>query len=815
MEKRNVFKIRCNPYTNEIEYYWEDTDTEEVRKIDEGTSCFAKEKLKRNTLKSVGKDIVEGLKLYDTGNTGMDVYFEGTEEDKEELQKCLQMYNKDHDIQLLNGSEYLYSAKYIKQEIEDIFVEMGQMFKKYPDSEITKTINKFNETVRETIPICIMGLYSAGKSAFINALLGVELLPSASDPTTAKTFKISSGEKYEIRFSFGENLDKNVVLSFDGGVYKTSHSNALKIIAELEAIKKDDTLEKRMYHAISIINNYDMERNKNVPEDEKKTYLVSDLIEITLPIKSPVLPIDKYDFVIYDTPGSNSASNTDHTEVLRKAMEGQTNGLPIYVTTPDSMDSNDNLDLNADLEKIGNALDRNNLIVIVNKADDKDLETLFSKKDKFSELCIYKLNPVGTYFVSSPIGLGCKKVIDGNVIINKKGERVPNLFDKTYKKLYKDKISSFEDDEDEDYYTQLYRCNIVPQRQFDEYSKMVIPENMLGYRNSGIHAVECAIAEFADKYAVYNKCMNAKRYLTLALKQLDRVLAENQAIQDNIYIKLRENMNAQQRAVMEQLEKKCDAMERDFYQAYATELSTRIDYMTKIVSSSIEKELEGCYSKVKSIEIKGQTKKERVKEHISNFLDQGDRLTTAVNEILKRKTREYNYSTRNISEGFWKIKISELKEKLCSIITGSSALSQDQRNMLKDAVMNIDDTITFTLTNSLQKKAIANWLGHLKKKTAVPQFTESYKEEISKSNQRFIDQSRQSFVKLKKSLSNQFTKLISEKNEKMIGLRRELDNCSLRIKELEIQREHITLNRGQIDELFEFRYCKEVEYVEV
>lgn len=810
MEKRNVFKIRCNPYTNEIEYYWEDTDTEEVRKIDEGTSCFAKEKLKKNTLKSVGKDIVEGLKLYDTGNTGMDVYFEGTEEDKEELQKCLQMYNKDHDIQLLSGSEYLYSAKYIKQEIEDIFAEMGQMFKKYPDSEITKTINKFNETVRETIPICIMGLYSAGKSAFINALLGVELLPSASDPTTAKTFKISSGEKYEIRFSFGENLDKNVVLSFDGGLYKTSHSNALEIIAELEAIKDDDTLEKRMYHAISIINNYDMERNKNVPEEEKKTYLVSDLIEITLPIKSPVLPIDKYDFVIYDTPGSNSASNTDHTEVLRKAMEGQTNGLPIYVTTPDSMDSNDNLKLNEELDKIGGALDRNNLIVVVNKADGKSASTYEKQKENFANLCIHNLNPVGTYYVSSVIGLGCKKIIIGNV----EDELIPDWIDEDFADIFDSNILKFTDEKKRNY-IKLYEHNIVPQRQYDEYSKMLVSENKLGYRNSGIHAVECAIAEFADKYAVYNKCMNAKRYLTLALEQLDCVLKENQITQNHIYVTLKTNMNAQQQAVMCQLESKFEEMERTFDQAYVTEMSARIEFMIKNISSSIDKELEECYNKVKSKEIKGKTKKERAIEHISNFLDQGDRLTTMVNELLRKKLQEYNVFTKSKSVNFWEARIKELKDELCSIIAGSPSLSQEQRSMLKYAVMNISETINFDSKINLEKKVIANWLGHLKKKTAAPQFIDNYKIGITKSNVYFLMQARQSFGRLKQSLKNQFAELIPEKNAKMIDLNKKLKKCSSQIDEFKGQREQIIANSEKIDELFEFRYCKEAEYAEV
>ena len=49
--------------------------------------------------------------------------------------------------------------------------------------------SKFSEGV---IPICVFGNYSAGKSTFINALIGREVLPSGGDPVTAKIYKIKT-----------------------------------------------------------------------------------------------------------------------------------------------------------------------------------------------------------------------------------------------------------------------------------------------------------------------------------------------------------------------------------------------------------------------------------------------------------------------------------------------------------------------------------------------------------------------------------------------------------------------------------------------
>ena len=42
----------------------------------------------------------------------------------------------------------------------------------------------------DTVPICVLGTYSAGKSTFINALIGQELLPgSAETPVTTKSIR--------------------------------------------------------------------------------------------------------------------------------------------------------------------------------------------------------------------------------------------------------------------------------------------------------------------------------------------------------------------------------------------------------------------------------------------------------------------------------------------------------------------------------------------------------------------------------------------------------------------------------------------------
>ena len=140
--------------------------------------------------------------------------------------------------------------------------------------------------------------------------------------------------------------------------------------------------------------------------------IISDLIEIEAPFDEDGLwsKIGKR-FVIIDTPGSNSASNVKRYEVLKKAMEGLTNGLPIFVSEFDSLDSTDNDKLYQDINNM-QELDNRFTMIIVNKADIAALKKTGhteEDRDRILHLAIpKKLYAGGLYFVSSIMGLGAK-----------------------------------------------------------------------------------------------------------------------------------------------------------------------------------------------------------------------------------------------------------------------------------------------------------------------------------------------------------------------------------------------------------------------
>lgn len=119
-----------------------------------------------------------------------------------------------------------------------------------------------------------------------------------------------------------------------------------------------------MNKALSIINDFE----NNVDEA-----YISDLIEVEIPFSTGVLAQSQHPFVLFDTPGSNSASNAKHLTVLKEAMSSMTNGLPIFLSTPDSLDSTDNENLYhiiRDMEE----LDSRFTMIVVNKADGPGLQ---------------------------------------------------------------------------------------------------------------------------------------------------------------------------------------------------------------------------------------------------------------------------------------------------------------------------------------------------------------------------------------------------------------------------------------------------------
>ena len=504
-----TLQIICNPYTKKITY--KDKSGDKWEKLDSENPLL---KYDGKEFSYIATEVVKSIYERDYER----VIFEGSDDDYEELEYAVKSVLKLE--KKLDGKELLICERSNKQfkkasealeSIEKEFEGLLEILsKKYSsqNDDIKKEIEKFNETVTDEIPIVIMGTYSSGKSAFINALIGAEVLPSATTTTTAKTHRIrksSSSKTGKLSFTY-DGIDVLILFNENNLEVKTTSENEFcsNLYNSIMENSKDNSIESHIYQALKRLNEQDI-----IDSREKNKSHLSDLIELEIPSKNGIFSDKKYNFSVLDTPGSDSADkgiDKKHFETLKKTLENQTNGLPVFVTESERMNSAANKEILDEMKRIN--LDKNNMIIIANKADntpDTGIAKLIDENDVIREWQSTRI-----YFVSSIAGLAGQK--KGDICFYNDEYEEP--FDDSKKKFC---------DKDNKYYRQLYAFNIMPDSQKNRITMKCQKaiesgdkKSML-FANSGIQCVVEEVFTYGEKHALYNKCANAEKYLVNAI----------------------------------------------------------------------------------------------------------------------------------------------------------------------------------------------------------------------------------------------------------------------------------------------------------
>lgn len=513
-------KIKSNPYEQKIEYFDYDDEGAGWEKIQQSNpnSKLREEESEKSFLPFKIKEIVDIiLDEYYTGTDKVNIVFEGTQEEYEEIEKICGLPEVTDKVTLEKSKNILENAKLILSDTKEIFKTVQPIIETIicGDEEIKKDLSKVADALDDIIPVCVFGNYSAGKSTFINSLVGHEILPSGGDPVTAKIYKISISDSEDLARIKFEHRDEEVELLYEGDSFRIRKGkDDDKMLQELSQLMTDCDHTDRyvlINKALEFINGYE-KRNMNSLE-------ISDVIEVEVPFaKEGVLGRSRNNFVIFDTPGSNSNSNTDHSKILADALQGFSNGIPVWVSLYESIDSNDNAKLCDDLLNI-KALDKRFTMIVLNKSDNADLPEGGFTENQIKNILEYnsveKMYAGGIYFVSSIMGLGAK--------------REGKLTDKYYRKTYRSQQEMFSDSEDVDYMT-LYIYNIMPEqikKEIIAYSKACTQsEADLIYANSGLFCIEQEMEDFASKYSAYNKCQMVYMFLKEVIDKTNDTIKE-------------------------------------------------------------------------------------------------------------------------------------------------------------------------------------------------------------------------------------------------------------------------------------------------
>ncbi len=511
-------RIESNPYDRKITFSSYDSvigDWQNIKLINDNSLLREGESAK-NFLPFKIKEILDIIvKDYFIGEEPVEIVFEGTQDERVEVEDVCK--EKCYEGKIVFSEEpvtkTLANARYIFRDIKSKFEEVRPIIEKLMNRDIyvSANLDKVKSALEDMIPICVFGNYSAGKSTFINALIGCEILPSGGDPVTAKVYQIANSDQPDQAVITFEYLNKRIKLYFESDVYRMeaedSSSDLIQEINEKVSECDKNDMYGKINVALELINNYERK--------DKDVIVISDVIDIKVPFsKNGILGQSRNNFVIFDTPGSNSASNLNHTKVLENALASFSNGIPVWVSQYESIDSQDNATLCDKILQI-QALDERFTMIIMNKADGSDLpERGFTEKNIKEILefnSVEKMYSSGIYFVSSIMGLGAKR----------NGE----LVDKHYRKIFRSQKDMYEDPEDEDYAT-LYKYNIMPDSVRNRIFEMSeeCPDKI--FANSGLYGVETAMETFASKYAAYNKCQMVYLFLNSVIGDTNKRIDE-------------------------------------------------------------------------------------------------------------------------------------------------------------------------------------------------------------------------------------------------------------------------------------------------
>lgn len=829
MMGKNKIKICSDPYKKHIDYYWYNNEQNEWENMaDMDNAPLNADNYISVSISHKAYDIYSEIieKIYN--QSGIEIVFEGTEDDYADMISVKDIYFSEYDIEIKRGEKMMMAAKDVMPQIEKSYETLSDFFKEYPDKETEAILNKYYETVKPEIAICVMGLYSSGKSAFINSLIGKEILPSASDPATAKIYKIRASEKSSISFKY---RDKEYQIEFEGEnwkVNKASNNEIVKRIKQIIEEKTPTTEEQYIYWTLHALNTYAKEEGErrhgelikcanekfadsDASNDEKietllKQYQIKelveqgeiqknqldDVIEIHVQFEHSYLPLDRFGFVIYDTPGTNSVLFREHADILRESLRQQTNGLPIFVTTPDSMDGTDNQAIISNINKLGEAMDLSNMLIVVNKSDEKSSETLKAKVKNQDKLFVTRWKANRAYFVSSVIGLGGKKSNPSN----------KTMWNDTdyYRTFYKNK-GQFEDQNDP-FYMRLFEYNILPtdvKTQLGERVEKIEQDELLLW-NSGIPCVEEAIGQFAEKYALYNKCSQAIGYLTEATSRVKEAIKEAQDNAKKLSDDIDRKMDAKKRKLSDKLDGECDSEMSEFQSSYRCKILPVVEEKY-IDTVRIEQIISECYENCMG----------------TRDVDKIELLKEKLDKKIKEDVEKYAIEVTQKTEQFWISSADKLRKSLMKIVKESEALSQQEKDVLESVLLNVVRTsgwhgkFDITETEAIERKRFLGFLWVVESWTKVninktqELYREFLKKEIIDNNDNAWERNEKNLTDWVKSLKDKLKEVVVRFNPELISLQEELDMHRQTIDEKLRQDEVVHEEIGKIKSLLIFR----------
>lgn len=592
------------------------------------------------------------------GIKALDMQVITTKIDYEDLVQMMEYYNASPEVECkitptliaeLPDMKTTYNeiAKYGEQAIAVLQSHRSKLFdiKKITNESVKKSAENFaaqideeTKNIREKIDsmgdnrvsLCFTGVYSAGKSALINALLGYKILPEKITSKTAKMFQISSpkaGESIKIIFDIDNvkailqwETQKNC-FEFTQG--PSENDERAQIQMKMNQLKDDG---KVIHDQISML----------LTELNGMDSVLHDIrIEFPIPLDN-----DAVQFTIYDTPGTDS-NYSEHQEVLMDALSEQKQSILIFVAAPNKTEGTGNNALlkylkEAETKDSKTSIDLGRSLFVINWADSIDLD---ERKDLQCEEIKYrneedgkvdfsiKLSNKKLFFTSAKMAYAAKAKKNG--IASPKDESVftrglGSMQDEYAGYCYRENRCATSEFATERMHSQCEEALDSARKDSDDVAILEIC--------SGIYALEREIIQYGEKYASAVKAFaiidSVNKALTKLSNRANSLRESNQEdiqrIQHNID-ELRATIN---RAIEEEYNNKAvpenAALPEETLKKLKLDMVTLQKTIVGNVQSYMNEELKGWFfglGKVKFKKSNNEKIREKCNQVIRNYTD--------------------------------------------------------------------------------------------------------------------------------------------------------------------------------------------------
>lgn len=807
-----TIKIISNPYRKETSFYKLDPSTNSWIDISVNNpgSKLLSDDIKTSFFPYKAKQIVEQLSSeYLAGKEKLKIVFEGTEDEYHELAEVCKSIDY---VDVERSNTFIENARDILPKIVKIFSEVQPIVDRSINSEqrrceVNKDIAKFTDASNDIVPICVLGNYSSGKSTFINALIGQEILPSGDMPVTAKIYKVAQSSKEGCAVVNLEFEGNSINVTISDNDYEVKGTEGDLLVASIDnalGSTKDDSLAAKLSKCLDVVN--------------KQRSGVSDLIDLEVPFRSGPLSDSQKTFVIFDTPGSNTATYREHFNILEDAMKNLSNGIPIYVAEYNSLDSCDNEKLYERVKEISQ-IDERFTMIVVNKADMANIkEDHFDKE--MEEMILEQAVPRnlysgGIYFISSIMGLGSK---NNGVFID---DHAAEFFEDNERK-YSDPESKR--------YKQLYKYNIMPEQikqsicnESDEYDNKT-------FANSGLLAIEHEIVNFAEKYSAYDKCNQSDKYIGYIIDATQAEISEIKTDREKKKESLENELEEEKRALIEEMEERGEELFKLYtneyddwlYQAKEGEKFTYELEDMQSLEDDIKEEEEAAHNytgKVKDLKDSGsaiidnfslvgekkigEIAKEfggDIKEAWDNLWELKDARTESdkatADKLIKLVTADYNKRLEKAaarldknSREYWEENSKNVKRALALIVTNSTTLDEEKKKELRELIISYHDLLfdsehVFT-KDAFEKKVAFFTFNKIDIKKLVKSYNHDYQEAVEQAYGRLKESHNNSFLIWLQQLVDQIRINIVAYSPKLSEQARRIEDETRMIHELE------------------------------